>query len=73
MAFNPHVAPDFEDFAVSPDQNRGAKNALEGSAIHRFFAPRAIGREHFMRLIRGKRNRKLVLVSKGFLRPRRIT
>src|SRR6516162_11339338 len=40
------AAPDPLDPAVGPDQHRGAKNALEGSAIHGLFAPRPIRAEH---------------------------
>src|ERR1700692_3342048 len=67
MAVDLHIAPDLDDAAVGPDQNRRTKYALEGSAIHGFFTPNAVRLQHLMRLIRGKRNREFVLVAKGFL------
>src|SRR5271156_3846224 len=36
MAVDLHVAPYPHDAAIAPDQNRCAKNTLEGSAIHGF-------------------------------------
>src|SRR6266403_3742207 len=72
MAIDLHIAPDLYDLAVWADQNRCAKNALEGPAIHGFFSPGTVSLQHFVLLIRNKRHGKLVLVSKGFLRPGRI-
>src|SRR6266568_3282512 len=64
MAIDPHVAPDFGNPSVHPDQNRGANNPEELPAIHGFFTPGAIGPEHLMLLIRNQRNGKLVLAPK---------
>src|ERR1700744_613896 len=73
MSVDLHTAPDFKDLAVYADQNRGAKDALEGPAIHGFFAPGAIRLQHLMLLIRRQRDRKLMLVPKGFGRLERVT
>ena len=35
-----------QDPAIGADQNRGANNAQEGPAIHRFFAPGPVGLQH---------------------------
>jgi hypothetical protein len=67
MAVDLHVAPDPDDLAVFADQYRGAKNALEGSSIHGFFAPGSVGLEHAVGLVRNKRHHQLVLVAKGLL------
>src|SRR5258708_37046744 len=73
MAIDLHMAPDLADSAIRADQDRGAKNALERPAIHRFFAPDAVGLEHLMLLIRNERRGELMLVPKGFLRLRGIS
>src|SRR5665811_402989 len=72
MAVDLYVAPDPQDPAIRADQNRRAKNALKGPAIHGFFAPDSVTLQHLVRLVRYKRSGELVLVSKGFLRPRGI-
>src|SRR5947209_18729552 len=38
MAIDLHIAPNLDDPATGSDQKGGPKNALEGLAIHRFFA-----------------------------------
>src|SRR5690348_14171622 len=43
-----NAPPDPGDVAIGADQYRGTKNPEEGSAIHGFFAPGAIGLEHLM-------------------------
>src|SRR5450631_3811676 len=68
VAVDFHMAPDADDPAILADQHGGAKNALEGPAIHGFFAPDAIGLQHPMLLIRDERSFQLMSVSKGFLR-----
>src|SRR5258708_28520385 len=70
MAVDPDIAPDLYDPAIRVDQNRCAKNALKGPAIHGFFAPGTVSLQHLVLLVRNKRHGKLVLVPKGFLRPR---
>src|SRR5215218_768860 len=72
MAVDPDMTPDFGDLAVLADQNRCPKNAKERPAIHRFFAPGAIGLQHLMFLIRNQRNRQLVLVPERLLRLDRV-
>src|SRR5260370_15162192 len=67
VAINPYIAQDSEDPAISADQNRCAKNAMEGLTIHGFFAPDAVGLQHLVLLIRNKRDGEPMLVSKGFL------
>src|SRR5260370_3555449 len=67
MAINPHIAPDSDDRAIGADQNRCAKNAMEGLAIHGFFTPDAVGLQHFVLFVRNKRDGEVMLVSKGFL------
>src|SRR5258708_25884240 len=67
MPVSPHIAPDPDHPAVGADQNRCAKNALEGPTVHGFFAPDAVGLQHLMLLIRNKRDGEPMLVSKGFL------
>ena len=68
MPIHLHIAPDLDDPAIGPDQKSGPKNALEGLAVHRFFAPDPVGFQHLVLLIRNKRRTQLVLVSKSFLR-----
>src|ERR1019366_9010290 len=68
MAIDLHIAPDPLDPAIRADQNRCAKNAMEGLAIHGFFAPDAVSLQHLVLLVRCKRSGELMLVSKGFLR-----
>src|SRR5258708_15450454 len=72
MAIDLHIAPDLCDPAVCADQNRRAKNPLEGPAIHGFLSPRTVSLQHLVLFVRNKRYGKLVLVAKGFLRPWRI-
>src|ERR1700753_4074288 len=68
MAVYFHIAPDSRNPAAFVDQKCCAKNPKERLAIHGFFAPRAVGLQHLVRLIRDQGNRKLMLVPKGFLR-----
>ena len=51
VAVDPDMAPGLCDPAVCANQNRRAKNALESSAIHGFFAPDAVRLQHLMLLI----------------------
>src|SRR5215813_6702293 len=67
------MTPDPGDFAVGPDQHRGAKNPEEGPAIHGFIAPGAVGLEHLMFFVRNQRNDELMLVAKAFLRAEGIS
>src|SRR5580704_3858683 len=67
MAVDLDVAPDPQHPAIGVDQNRGPRYSKEGPAIHRFFAPDPIRLQHGVLLIRGERNRQLVLVAKGLL------
>src|SRR6478672_10632091 len=67
MAVDLHIAPDLCDPAVCADQNRRAKNSLEGPAIHGFLSPGPVSLQHLMLFVRNKRYGKPVLVSKGFL------
>src|SRR3979490_139770 len=67
MAIDLDMAPAPGDSAIRTDQNHCAKNAMEGPAIHGFFAPSAVSFQHLMLLIRNKRRGQLVLVSKGLL------
>src|SRR5450756_2543959 len=68
MPVDLHIAPDIQHAAIRADQNRGANNAEEGPAIHRFFAPDPVRLQHLMLFIRDPRSGELVLVAKGFLR-----
>src|ERR1700722_2199444 len=70
MAIDPDMAPDPEDPSIRPNQNRGSKNAMEGLAIHGFFAPDAVGLQNLMRFIRNQRCGERMLVAKRFLRLR---
>jgi len=63
VAIDPDIAPDLDDPAIRADQNRSANDSLEGPAVEGFFAPGAVGLEHFVLAIgtvlppsRGKRN-----------------
>ena len=69
MAIDPDMAPDPDDPAVGADQNRCPKYPMEGLAVHRFFAPDAIGLQHLMLFIGSKGNGEFMLVAKRLLRP----
>src|ERR1051325_3224692 len=43
VAIDLHIAPQSGNPAVAINQNRCAKNAEEGLAVHRFLAPDAVG------------------------------
>src|SRR3954451_8602773 len=67
MAVDLYIAPDLQDAAIGADQKRGAKNAMEGLSVHRFFAPNAVRLQHLVLLVRNERCDELVLVPKRLL------
>ena len=73
MAVDPHIAPDFDDLAIGIDQNCCPSNPHERLAVHRFFAPDAIGLQHSKLFIGNERNRKFVFVAKLFLCGDRVS
>src|SRR6476659_8444776 len=72
MTIDLDIAPNPDDPAVRPDQNRGANNAEESLAIHRFFAPHPVGLKHLMLFIRDERGFEAMLIPKGFLGAWRV-
>ena len=66
------MAPYPGDPAVGSDQHGGAKDPLEGSAIHGLFSPCPIRLEHLVPLIGDQGDREPVLVAKRFLPLHRV-
>src|SRR5690242_3331120 len=61
MARHAHVSPHLGNAACAVDQKGGAQDAHEAAAVHRLLAPDAIGLEHLLGLVGGKRDSDLVL------------
>ena len=67
-----YTSPNLGDVPIGANQNRGAKNPEEASAIHGFLTPCSVGFEHLMFFVRYQRHLELVLVAKFLLRLLRI-